>query len=310
MMPKQLEAGLRKRRAMKVKPEPKPIAEQLPRIDIAELRIPRDCKTYTLPNVSLRYSFIVGMRLSYQQVEVTHRPLHRGQLGRTQTISLKAIRTGFGHRYCFVCQCGRAVKKLYLRHGRLACRRCVGAIHACQALGKHTRPILQQARAQAFIDAKARKYKKTIDYLSKRFGRDILKPQTSYPPSHRSPAAFLKAWRGTVAPMMPRPSPAAPPLDRARDLDLLDLLDLDQRARPLMNHSFCDRLLRIINLLVFALSRGVTQRVAMLCGAVDLDHESEHLDPARSTAERRARSRTLLISSGFPSMLRDNDSVL
>jgi hypothetical protein len=181
MRPWQLEEGLRKRWAMKVKPEPKPIAESLPRILVHDLKIPRNHKTYVLPEAGLRYPGIASIRLNYNWVEFNHRPLHRGQLGLKQIFELKHIRTGIGaQRHCFICACGKPTFKLYLHKGFLACRFCHRTRYASQALSKDLRPTLQQHRAQMFINSKAYKRKATIEYLTKRFGHEVMMNQSNY----------------------------------------------------------------------------------------------------------------------------------
>jgi hypothetical protein len=128
-----------------------PILEQLPGINVNDLQIPRDYKTYIAPNISLRYGFLAGARLSWDAVEFYFPSLHRGQLGRVQTFELKHIKTGFGIRHAFICiGCDRAVITLYHLHGNLACRHCHGAVFASQILDKRTRPILQISRIQSF----------------------------------------------------------------------------------------------------------------------------------------------------------------
>src|SRR5262245_20550701 len=131
-MPPQLARAKRPKRS-----EPRPLAECLPHINVNDLDVPRDHKTYTLPNISLRYPQISGIRLSAYFVEFHHS-------SRIQSFRLKWIRTGFGYpRPAFVCECRRPVIKLYFRHTNLACRRCSNAIYASQACDTDSRPILQ-----------------------------------------------------------------------------------------------------------------------------------------------------------------------
>jgi hypothetical protein len=164
-MPWQLREGLERRRAKprRFRGEPKPLAECLPQINVNSLPIPRDYGTYRLPDISLRYPWIASAKLTLNAVEFSHS-------GRTQVFNLKPIRTGAGGfpRHAFVCQCGRPVIKLYFRHARLACRRCSGAIHASQALDKHTRPILQAHRLRAFIKLKPLLWHRTRQRLQAR----------------------------------------------------------------------------------------------------------------------------------------------
>ena len=117
VMPPQLKRGLLAKRYSQCR-DPRPIAEELSQININDLNIPRDHKTYTAPNISLRYSQLSNMRLTCNMVEFTH-------TGRTQTFGLKPIRTGFGYsRFAFICECQRPVIKLYWSHANLSCRWC------------------------------------------------------------------------------------------------------------------------------------------------------------------------------------------
>jgi hypothetical protein len=144
MMPKQLATAKRPRRS-----EPRPLAECLPRINVNDLQIPRDYKTYIAPDISFRYPEISNMRISAYQVEFAHN--HR-----IQTFKLKWIRTGAGvPRPAFICdQCARPVISLYFRSQNLGCRRCVGAIYASQVCGKHGRKALQSHRVRQSIASK------------------------------------------------------------------------------------------------------------------------------------------------------------
>jgi hypothetical protein len=173
-MPPQLQRGLLARRYSHCR-DPRPIAEELSQINVNELHIPRDHKTYSAPNISLRYPYLSGIRLTCNAVEFTH-------TGRTQTFALKPIRTGFGYfRFAFICQCQRPVIKLYFRHANLACHACHKAIRASQTLGKRTRPLLKALRLQTFLDLKTSTMRKqTRQRLLKRLGEKSLMPLSNY----------------------------------------------------------------------------------------------------------------------------------
>jgi hypothetical protein len=142
-MPIQLARARRPKRS-----EPRPLAECLPRINVNDLKIPRDHKTYSAPHISLRYPQISGIRLSAYMVEFHHS-------GRAQTFRFKWIKTGFGYpRPTFVCQCSRPVISLYFRRSNLACRRCTNAIYASQVCNKRSRPALQTHRIKQFLTFK------------------------------------------------------------------------------------------------------------------------------------------------------------
>ena len=173
-MPWQLQRGLMERRRSR-RTASRPIAENLPSINVNDLKIPRDYKTYTLPNIGLRYPQLASMRLTYHSVEVTH------GTGRIQHFKLKPIKTGFGRpRYAFVCNCGRPVITLYSRYASLACRRCSNAVHASQTLNKQTRPILKAHRLEAFLALKTNMLSRTRQRLRARLGEKALMPQSNY----------------------------------------------------------------------------------------------------------------------------------
>jgi hypothetical protein len=142
MMPSQLREGLKRR--VKGAP-PQPIVENLPATAVHKLPIPSlyDDKTYIIPHVSLTFPWICGCRVARDKVEFSRPPLHRSQPGETQTFRLKHIKTGFGVRHAFICDCGRPVLRLYALNRYIACRYCHNAIMASQAIDQRSRPILQ-----------------------------------------------------------------------------------------------------------------------------------------------------------------------
>jgi hypothetical protein len=142
--------------------EPRPIAETLPRINVNDLGVPRDYKTYTSPNISFSYPHLSNMRIAYNMVQFAHS-------GRVQSFRLKWIKTGFGlPRPAFICECGRPTIRLYFRHQHLACRRCTKALYASQVCGKRTRPVLQSIRLHSFIKLKHYMRKNTRQRLQSR----------------------------------------------------------------------------------------------------------------------------------------------
>jgi hypothetical protein len=163
-MPWQLARGLRAKRQSR-RTEQRPLAEYLPHINVNDLPIPRDYKTYTAPYISLRYPQISGIRLAFNFVEFHHS-------GRAQTFRLKWIKTGFGYpRPAFLCECRRPVIKLYFRHANLACHRCCNATYASRTLDKRTRPILQAIRLRTFLQLKSGMSKRNRRRLQARLFR-------------------------------------------------------------------------------------------------------------------------------------------
>jgi hypothetical protein len=150
----------------------RPIVEQLPRIDIADLCrwnvIPNQCDWHKphLLELPFRYPFLKNLIISLQTIEANH---HSGY---NQSIPLRWIRTGFGGNYrprpLFICNCGRSVTKLYFNYGSLKCRRCANAVYACQTCSKHLRPILQAQRIKTFLDLKSYMWKSTRKRLKAR----------------------------------------------------------------------------------------------------------------------------------------------
>jgi len=156
-MPRQLRNAKRRPR----RSEPRPIAEQLPKIDIADL-----CRFHVFPDqtkwhpsyrhyleMPFRYPFVKSLVISLAAIEANH---HSGY---NQCIRLRWIKTGFGGNYrarpLFICRCGRSVTKLYCQYGSLKCRKCTNAVYASQVLGKRTRPILQALRLETFLKLKS-----------------------------------------------------------------------------------------------------------------------------------------------------------
>jgi hypothetical protein len=184
-MPPQLREGLR--RHPKGSRPPRPIAEQLPSISVAELNItnPYDYKTY-IADLSLKYPPLAGAKISYHVIEFHLASLHRDKPGPVFIFRLKHIRTGFGVRHAFICGCGRAVIKVYYLDRRLACRHCHGAINASQAVGPRQRPALQVSRIQSFLDNKPRLLHRTQERLKKKLGEKVMMAQGSMGTKARS----------------------------------------------------------------------------------------------------------------------------
>jgi hypothetical protein len=161
MMPRQLRNAKRPKRST-----PRPLAECLTRINVNDLKIPRDYETYIAPDISFRYPEISGLGISAYMAEFHHN--HR-----IQTFRLKPIKTGYGYpRFAFICDCSRPVISLYLRNTNLACRRCTGAIYASQTQGKQGRKALQSHRIKQYLTFKPSLIAKTKQRLLVRCSAD------------------------------------------------------------------------------------------------------------------------------------------
>jgi hypothetical protein len=159
-MPWQLAQAKRPKRS-----EPRPIVEQLPRLDIGDLVrlkvFPKAWHTRHTYEVGFRYPFLKSIVVTLAFIEANH---HSGY---TQRIKLKWIRTGFGGNWkprpCFICpRCTRPVTKVYLQHGSLGCRRCSNALYASQICsGRQMRAKLQAKRLTTFLSILAPQTKQT-----------------------------------------------------------------------------------------------------------------------------------------------------
>jgi hypothetical protein len=158
VMPPQLLWAKRPKRS-----EPRPIVEQLPRLDIGDLTrlhvFPANWYERWTLEMPFKFQFLKTLVISLQNIEVNH------YSGYNQRILLCWIRTGFGGncrpRPLFICRCGHPVTKLYYQYGSLKCRRCTNAVYASQVCsGKQTRAHLQAKRLQTFLQLKS--------YMSKR----------------------------------------------------------------------------------------------------------------------------------------------
>ena len=163
----------------------KPVTDTLPCFDVNELLhvIPRNHGiTRTQQFTSTSHPQAIRLRLTCETIEVTHRPLRRGQTPNVQTLRLKWIRTFFGRpRPAIQCdKCSRPFIKLYNRNNDLSCRHCHGSIYLSQSLNQHQRPILKAHRLEQFLLLKTNAQQRTRDKLLKRFGARAMMPQTNY----------------------------------------------------------------------------------------------------------------------------------
>jgi hypothetical protein len=171
---------------------PRPIVEQLPRIDIADLCrwnvFPNQCDWHKshLLEMPFRYPFLKNLVISLQTIAANHHPRYN------QSIPLRWCRPGFGGNYrprpLFICNCGRSITKLYFNYGSLKCRKCANAVHASQVCsGRETRSYLQSKRLQAFLEFKAG------TGMSKR-NRARLKARIAKPPNQQCKSKRLSHY--------------------------------------------------------------------------------------------------------------------
>jgi hypothetical protein len=141
-MPPQLARAQRRRPKNS---EPRPIVELTPHIDIHDLCrwnvFPDDWYKAHILEACFRYPFIKTLVITRQNIEINH------VLDYTQRIALHWIRTGFGKpRPIFVCECGYGARRLFLRHGHLACRHCHRLTYASRQCDSNTRKRLQASK--------------------------------------------------------------------------------------------------------------------------------------------------------------------
>src|SRR5262245_30628007 len=169
MMPWQLRNAKRPKRS-----EPKQLVELTPNISIGDL-----CRLRVFPNnnyerwtleMPFKYPFVKHLVISRQTIEANH------HLGYTQRIGIHWIRTGFGRpRPVFICQCGYGVRRLFFRHGHLACKDCYKLTYASRVLDKRTRPILQSIRLRNFLELKSGMSKRNRQRIKARIPAVITK---------------------------------------------------------------------------------------------------------------------------------------
>lgn len=154
--------------------KPAIVIEKLPCIDCKDLGNKRG--TYTI-DLSFRLPQVPSAKISKGCVTFYHRSVHRGQLGDIQRFRLKAIRTGFGWRYVFVCDCGIAVASLYYHRGRLACRHrhCHHLLYASQTSSKRQRQVMQISRLESLLgDKRYSRYRRVRAKLEQKLGAKVL----------------------------------------------------------------------------------------------------------------------------------------
>ena len=165
-------------KAYKPRRSTKPILETLPSVSVYELRI---CSLYNGKTdilKPLKIPDITAFKVTLTHVEFHLKSLHRGVEGPVQRFKVKPIRTGFGIRHAFVCNCGKGALKLYYWQRSLLYRWCCGNRHASRAISRQSRPVLQAARLEVFLNKPI--WQRTRERLEKRFGHKLMRPQRAY----------------------------------------------------------------------------------------------------------------------------------
>src|SRR5262249_6676830 len=180
MMPWQLRNAQRPKRS-----EPRGMVELTPCIDIHDLVRQRvfpdtNYERWTL-QMDFKYPFLKSLVISRQTIEFNH------ILRYTQRVGLHWIRTHFGRsRPIFICECGYGVRRLYFRHGHLACKHCHRLIHASQACSREKRPCLQAQRMHMFLKLKTGMWKSTRQRLKARITTAVSQDLKSRRLAHHS----------------------------------------------------------------------------------------------------------------------------
>jgi hypothetical protein len=138
-------------RAHRPRKSTRPIVEQLPSINVNDLRAPKDYQTYVMSGASLRWPFLSCIRVSCAAAELTLPSPFRGREPKILIFKLKPIYTGIGIRYAFICQCGKPVIKLYWYNNIIACKRCCNARMASQACSQDNRSVLEATRIASVL---------------------------------------------------------------------------------------------------------------------------------------------------------------
>jgi hypothetical protein len=103
--------------------------ENVPRININQLRVPRDWQVHSMMWPSFQWPFIIALKISWNEIVVTY----KGNPYPTR-FALKLVKTGMNKyfRHHFICrECRRPVGALFHYRERLACRHCHDLVYAC-----------------------------------------------------------------------------------------------------------------------------------------------------------------------------------
>jgi hypothetical protein len=147
MMPPQL---ARSKRRHNRHSERRKLVELTPHISIHDLlrwkAFPQSYDKSYLLEAPFKYPFVKCLVVSCETIEIHH---HSGYI---QPVLLRWIRTGFGrHRPLLTCRCGRSSRRLFFRHGSLACRHCHGLQYASRQLDSIGRKRLQASKLRLSI---------------------------------------------------------------------------------------------------------------------------------------------------------------
>ena len=163
-------------KAFKPRKSTRPILEQLPSVSVNTFKISSLFTGKSAIIRPLRIADIIAVKVSLTHVDFHLKSLHRGVEGPVQRFNVKPIKTGWGIRYAFICNCGKGCIKLYLHHGSLMCGKCCNGRLASQAISRPSRPALQALRLADFLDSKPL-WRQAKERLRKRFGDKVLRAQ-------------------------------------------------------------------------------------------------------------------------------------
>jgi hypothetical protein len=143
----------------------KPLFNELPTIRVTDL--PKSYETISVP--PKRWTGLIDrIRVSNAAAEFTlnsHAVFPRGR-GTVSQFRFKYSPLTLGlYRSFICCWCNQPATKLYIHHGRIACRHCTGGRYFTQALSQSNRRIYQAFNIVDFITKRGGLRKRTVARL-------------------------------------------------------------------------------------------------------------------------------------------------
>lgn len=172
MMPPQLAKAHKPRRSTK------PILESLPSVNVNVFKISSLFTGRRVIIKPLKIPDIAAFKVTGTHIDFHLKSLHRGIAGPVQRFAVKPIKTGWGMRFAFVCNCGKGTIKLYLHNRRLMCRFCCNGRYVSEAISRQSRPQLTALRVENILTKPL--WQRTRERLLKRFGPKLLRAQGAY----------------------------------------------------------------------------------------------------------------------------------